>query len=281
MRKLSILFMIICLVTACANAQVKRQKKRQAPKTRNVAMNYRVLYQSTQCGMQNPFIFVARDAKTFSKMPMKSSENIKLPSNIDFSKEAVVAVFAGTKPTSGYDVEISSSGSVVSVKMKNPPKDAIVLEVLTSPCKIVAVQVPEDKTFRVEASPEWKMTEYKISQGKISYSGGFAPREKTYDVEGRIFAIESEGFLTLTLALNAKNDANIKIHETVSGTIENGKVFLERIDPNNFSEKPCPVMKASGTFSQEKIYLKLEPNPTVVVNDGFTAEGYLEATRKP
>jgi protease stability complex PrcB-like protein len=63
---------------------------------------------------------------------------------VDFSKEMVVAVFLGTKPTAGYGVTIVSAveeGGAVRVKYRetSPPVDAITAQVITYPFQIVAV----------------------------------------------------------------------------------------------------------------------------------------------
>lgn len=268
MKKLLILFTIFCLITTFVTAQRKRKNRGH----RNI-MNYRVLKESNHCGVDNPFIFIARDQKTFANFPINLSEKI------DFSREAVVGFFAGTKPTMGYRVQVSAVDGIVSGNVQAPPSDAIVAEVLTSPCKIVAVAVPEDRPLLIKASSDWKMSEYKITKGKIEYSGGFAPRQKSYDVEGKIFSLASGNLITLIFELNAKGDSKIKLHEAVSGVLENGLVNLNRVDPGGFSENPRPFMKATGTLSAEKLSLKFEPNPTVIINDGFQAEGFVEAIR--
>lgn len=260
--------LVLFLAVNYSSAQIYKQNKQKLGKN----MNIRVLFESDQCGFEDPFLFVARDEKTLLLLPLKLNQKI------DFSKEAIIAVFAGTKPTPGYEIELTVSNGFASVKVKNPPKDAILPQVLTNPCKIFAVKIEEEKPIYLKSSI-LKTTEYTV-QGSIGYSGGFAPRQKTYQVGGKILAIKSENLVTLNLEIRAKNNPSIKIFETVSGKIENGKIYLNRVDPNNFSELPRPMMKAFGTFSEKNISLKFEPNPTIIVSDGFEAEGFIEATRK-
>ncbi|MCS6874007.1 MAG: protease complex subunit PrcB family protein [Pyrinomonadaceae bacterium] len=271
MKRLLCYTTLIILASNFVHAQKSRKtriEKSQKP------MNFRILHESNHCGIENPFFFVARDEKTLTLLPLKVDETV------DFSKEAVVAVFAGTKPTPGYKIEIKAFDNTVSTKIISPPKDAILAQVLTSPCKIIAVEIQEEKPLLLRASPEWKMNEYSMLKGKIRYSGGFAPREKSYEVEGKIFSITTNGLITINLEIRAKNKPEIKISETVSGKIENDEVYLNRIDPSNFSELPRPMMKAHGKLSNKRVYLKFEPNPTVIIADGFEAEGFIEALRK-
>jgi hypothetical protein len=61
---------------------------------------------------------------------------------VDFAKEMIAAVFLGTRPTGGYDVEIvatrrEANAVVVEYVEHRPPADAIVTQALTSPFHIV------------------------------------------------------------------------------------------------------------------------------------------------
>jgi hypothetical protein len=66
------------------------------------------------------------------------------PAAVDFSKEMVVGVFLGSKPTAGYGVTIVSAateGNVLHVRYRetSPPSDAITAQVITHPYQIVAI----------------------------------------------------------------------------------------------------------------------------------------------
>ncbi len=66
------------------------------------------------------------------------------PATPDFSKEMVVGVFLGDKPTPGYGVTIVSAtteGGVLRVRYReaSPPADAISAQVITYPYHIVAI----------------------------------------------------------------------------------------------------------------------------------------------
>ncbi len=62
---------------------------------------------------------------------------------VDFGRQMVVAVFAGTRPTAGYDVTITGlraagDALVVDCTMSEPGKDMMVAQVITAPYHIVA-----------------------------------------------------------------------------------------------------------------------------------------------
>ena len=63
---------------------------------------------------------------------------------VDFSKEMVVAVFLGTRPTAGFSVEIvgareEGTALVVSYRETRPQPGNVTAQILTSPYHIVAV----------------------------------------------------------------------------------------------------------------------------------------------
>jgi len=65
-----------------------------------------------------------------------------MPPSVDFNQSTVVAVFLGSRPTTGFAVEITAAKAegtrtVVEYLERQPPRDAIVAEVLTSPFHIV------------------------------------------------------------------------------------------------------------------------------------------------
>ena len=63
---------------------------------------------------------------------------------VDFSKEMVVAVFMGSRPTAGFSVEIVSAATrdgkvVVNYKEAQPAPGGITAQVLTAPFHIAAI----------------------------------------------------------------------------------------------------------------------------------------------
>lgn len=63
---------------------------------------------------------------------------------VDFGREMVVAVFMGSRPTAGFNVEIVSAQIeagvlVVRVRETRPPSDRILAQVITSPYHLVAI----------------------------------------------------------------------------------------------------------------------------------------------
>jgi hypothetical protein len=63
---------------------------------------------------------------------------------VDFSREMVVGVFMGTRPTAGFEVDIvgyreSGTDVVVLYRETAPPRDAITAQVIVSPYHLVVI----------------------------------------------------------------------------------------------------------------------------------------------
>jgi len=68
------------------------------------------------------------------------------PPAVDFSREMVVAVFLGSRPTAGFSVEVVSAAvagtdgtMTVRYRVTRPARDAITAQIITSPYYIGAV----------------------------------------------------------------------------------------------------------------------------------------------
>ena len=110
-------------------------------------------WKGDRCGITEPKWIVVTDAKDWSEL-WEHIHKIKIPKpelpTVDFSKNMVIAVFMGDKPTAGYSIQISEVAKlngevVVKVKEISPPKGAILLPVITQPFHIVVVPKVEGR----------------------------------------------------------------------------------------------------------------------------------------
>ena len=96
-------------------------------------------------GYCTPSRMVIRNEREWEKVWLEHLSNINPPlgrPKVDFTREMVVAVFAGEKPTSGYPVEIiavdtQDSQLVVTVRYRQPSTGAGVMDVVTCPYHMV------------------------------------------------------------------------------------------------------------------------------------------------
>ena len=101
------------------------------------------LAQGAMSNIEEPRQAVVRTAAEWQAL-WKQHDGRGMPPPVDFAQSMVVAVFLGTRPTTGFAVDIravKSDGKTTTVEylVRQPPGDAIVAEVLTSPFHIVRV----------------------------------------------------------------------------------------------------------------------------------------------
>lgn len=282
-------------LTACASAQIKKGKneksKTNATKTMEKTANnksvdkvasdeIKVLAEGAYFKVEQPFVFTARSNETYAQL-QSFVENLPSVLEIDFSKTAVVAAFAGMKNSGGYSVSIKSSAGKVSIDVINPPKDALVTMALTSPFRVALVPLDETGSVNLELAASWKnaMQIYRINSGSFEYSGGFAGIRKEFGVDGTIGVLSYGNNATLFFNLAGKDaEKTRKLSEAASGLIKDGKIDLARLEAGSFSENPKPPLKVSGTIANNKLSLVFEPLPSQI-SDGFQARGKIEALK--
>jgi PrcB C-terminal len=86
---------------------------------------------------------VAQSAAEWSTLWSQHAGDRARPA-VDFSKEMVVAVFLGTRPTAGFSVEIVGAREegatlIVSYRESRPQPGSVTAQILTSPYHFVAV----------------------------------------------------------------------------------------------------------------------------------------------
>ncbi len=290
--KILLLAAISFSLVGCASAQTNRRKATQKskpkstkpmndkPTAESVSGEIKIIAEGFYGTVETPFIFAARSAETYEQL-RKLVENLPPASEIDFTKAAVVAAFAGTKNTGGYSVEIQRAADKISVEVVEPPKDAITTDALTQPFVVALVPLDEGKTLPLEASVNWKnaMQNYKITSGEFKSSGGFAGRLKKNNAEGTFGVLSFGDYITLVFNLSGKGaGANLRLTETASGVTKNGKIDLARLDAGSFAEGPKPPLKVSGTIKGNIISLTFEPLPFRAA-DGFQVGGKIEAVK--
>lgn len=102
----------------------------------------RVLERGNQSAIDQPLQTVARNAAEWNALWRRHTADRPAP-EVDFEREIVAAVFAGSRPTAGFAVEIvgtSEEGGVLVVEYRiaSPPAGAMTAQVITAPYRVVA-----------------------------------------------------------------------------------------------------------------------------------------------
>lgn len=163
MRFLLLTLVIIGLLGIGDATAQKRKKKKvkrpapiakvQPPATQNGEL--KDLLVEEQSGREEPFIFVARNAAQYGEL-QKMLSGLPSANTIDFTRNAVVAAFAGTKPTSGYGVRFTRTASGLKVDLTTPPKGAMLAQVLTAPARVVLVATKSGSSLKIETGTNWQ-----------------------------------------------------------------------------------------------------------------------------
>jgi len=261
------------------NTKPMNEKPKAEP---NSGDNVKIIAEGFYESLETPFIFAARSAETYAQLQKIVALKLPSASDVDFTKSAIVAAFAGTKNTGGYSVSVKKTAEKIIVELIEPPKDALTTDALTTPFAVALVPVEDEKTLPIEVSANWKtaIQTYKIASGEFESSGGFAGRLKRFNAEGTIGVLTFGDYATFFFNLSGKgaDASNRRLTETASGVMKNGKIELARLGAGSFSSGPKPPLKVSGTASNDKISLTFEPLPTVVA-DGFQVSGKIEAVK--
>jgi hypothetical protein len=95
-------------------------------------------------GIDGPRQAVARNEKEFAALWQAHAGPAKPAPKVDFSKRTVVAVFLGSRPTSGFSVELTGTRQdgktlIVEWRESTPDRDVMVAQVLTSPAHLASI----------------------------------------------------------------------------------------------------------------------------------------------
>ncbi|MGI8542524.1 MAG: protease complex subunit PrcB family protein [Aridibacter sp.] len=264
------------------NTEVKNNTKVKQDKETKEKNNLKVLTDGSYSSVEDKFIFVARDKKSFETLS-KLFDDFELKEKIDFEKNIVVAAFAGMLTTGGYSVEINETGGKISIKLNSPPKGGMVTQVLTQPFSVVLIPLNKDESLNLAVSDYWKdkSQNYSIKSGSIEYSGGIAGIHKQFEPEGTIQVYKLNKFVTLVLDLKGKGkESSRKLSEVISGELQDNSLTVENIHGGNLIEIPHPPVKFGADFSDNKISIKLvAEDKNSPVRDGFSGKGTLEAVK--
>jgi len=104
---------------------------------------FNTLAKGAMSNIEEPRQVVVRTAAEWQALWKQHDGNSGAPA-VDFTQSVVAAVFLGSRPTTGYAADITgvrteSGRTIVEYLERQPPRDAFVAQVLTSPFHIVRI----------------------------------------------------------------------------------------------------------------------------------------------
>ena len=132
---------VLAFTLAAALLQPPGAARAAQPPTTAPAM--RTIDKGDQSNMDDAAQVVAKTQQEWQQLWQKHTPDRPRPA-VDFSKEMVVGLFLGSRPTAGYILEVVSAvqddGSlVVKYRESIPQRGSMTAQVLTSPYHVVAV----------------------------------------------------------------------------------------------------------------------------------------------
>ena len=120
-------------------------------------LGFQTVYRGTQSQIEEPREVTIRRAADWSALWKEHAPAAPVPV-VDFKREMVVGVFLGTRPTGGYAVEITSIDAtrnelIVSYRIDEPPRDAMVIQTLTAPAHLVRFESRKNPVKFVRVAP--------------------------------------------------------------------------------------------------------------------------------
>jgi hypothetical protein len=194
----------------------------------------------------------------------------------------VIAAFLGQRRTGGFAVEIKQDiAGVVQVSERTPR--GMVTMGLTTPFKIVAVPLEMDKQLTLTLAPTWneRWRTYRLSQGELTITGGFAGIHETSGLAGTLQIMGAGTLSTVLFDVKANGKRQMQMRDLASGTVSaSGSVSLAYLDSHSLSGAIESPFRATGQFANDEkdLSLTLETVPAPQISDNFNGRVSLSAT---
>ena len=151
---IAVLLFMLLFPNGCVGTDTHSKEKQ--------TLKVRLLFKGDQCGTGrlNPNAIWIEDPDQFKTTSARLTRHTinaqqELSSQVDFSREGILIVAMGQKPTGGYGLElnreiavISDDTAVLRVSWIDPPKGAILPQIITSPC--LAIILPKGPYSKIQ-----------------------------------------------------------------------------------------------------------------------------------
>jgi hypothetical protein len=152
--KIAVLLFMLLFPNGCVGSDNHSKNK--------PTLNVRLLCKGDQCKTNrlDPHAIWIEDPDQFKKTCTRLTRHTigtqqDLSSRVDFSREGILIVAMGQKPTGGYGLELNREFAVITedtavlrVSWIDPPKGAILPQIITSPC--LALILPKGPYSKIQ-----------------------------------------------------------------------------------------------------------------------------------
>ncbi|RBW48390.1 protease complex subunit PrcB family protein [Marinobacter sp. F3R11] len=143
------------LLVGCASSEVQEDKPPE-PLVRQVT-------QSAHCGLTGPGLAYVQNAERLQQLLDLPAQNMAVQQlrQVDLTREHLLFVTLGEKPTGGYSVSLASASVEngnntlrLAMTLRVPSPETMVSQVITSPCVVLAVPASNWPEIRVSGVRE-------------------------------------------------------------------------------------------------------------------------------
>jgi hypothetical protein len=261
-------------------------------KTTPDAPELKILAEGFHSSITHSFVAVLRDAETYSTLTKLDASLPKLNEEF-FKTHIVIAAFLGERNTGGYGIQITreSAGgfdsqpkSFIRVAEVSPGKGMMVPQVITSPFKVVSIEVKPTDNVLLALDETWRKTSqpYRVTRGSFTMSGGFAGVTDQFEVGGNVHVAREGNLATFAfMILRPGAGAQHSLSDFTTGVVTaDGQVTINKMSAGSFVKPPNGGLSAIGAFTadQDTLSLRFSSLPFMVA-DGYAGSGTIEAVK--
>lgn len=266
-------------VPACHDQQNKNDKT-LVENQNNSSGVLKVLAEGSQSAITDSFVAVIRDDATYARLRKMEPNLPKLEADF-FRLNVVVAAFLGTRNTGGYSVEISRvENGKIRVAEKAPAKDAMTIQVITSPFKLVSFSPAGSTAVELSAGEIFQQRAqlYRVNSGTFELSGGFTGRTESFQLNGKLQVTRLGDLITIGFALVSSGGTRERsLRGSATGAIKDGVITIERLSHGSLLDPPSGELQVRGKFLEKnRLILELLSQP-INVPESYAGRGSIEA----
>lgn len=291
----AVTFLTLSMLALISTASVSHAQRKVSNPAQSATEGpkVKVLAEGGHSAMTHPFVAVLRDSATYAELA-KLDRNLPSLEPEFFKSNIVVAAFLGERNTGGYSVEIKHEVAAyvenqldqkgyLRIIERSPAKGVMVPEMITSPFKVVSLEVNPTTNLLLALDNAWLQTmrPYRVTAGTFTVSGGLAGTSDQFGLGGHLQIMRERNLATFAffvVGLRPQKTA-LSLADFATGVVSaDGQVTINMMSADSFVRQPNGGLKATGNISVAgaKIALSFNSLPSMIA-DGYSGAGTIEA----